>query len=97
MSFQVEPKLSRNAPATPVIRARILQPRRDESCFDSGMASNYNTLAPEHSDQQGRCNLERFIVSRDDNIYEAFPDVALTPSGRLVCVLAECTHHRVGA
>lgn len=38
--------------------------------------------------------MERFIVSRDDDIYEAFPDVALTPSGRLVCVFAECTHHR---
>ena len=39
-------------------------------------------------------SLERFIVSRDDDIYEAFPDVSLTPSGRLVCVFAECTHHR---
>jgi len=33
------------------------------------------------------------IVSRDDSIYEAFPDVALTASGALVCVFAECTHH----
>ena len=38
--------------------------------------------------------IERFIVSRDDNIYEAFPDVALAPSGRLVCVISECTHHQ---
>jgi len=38
--------------------------------------------------------IERFTVSRDDGIYEAFPDVALTESGRLVCVFAECTHHR---
>ena len=38
--------------------------------------------------------IEKFAVSRDDSIYEAFPDVALTPSGRLVCVFAECTHHR---
>lgn len=37
--------------------------------------------------------IERFIVSRDDTIYEAWPDVALTASGRLVCVFAECTHH----
>jgi len=37
--------------------------------------------------------IERFTVSRDDTIYEAFPDVALTPSGTLVCVFAECTHH----
>ena len=37
--------------------------------------------------------LEKFIVSRDDSIYEAFPDVTLTQSGRLVCTFAECTHH----
>jgi sialidase-1 len=35
----------------------------------------------------------RFIVSRDDEIYEAFPDVAMTRSGRLVCLFSECTHH----
>jgi len=35
-----------------------------------------------------------FIVSRDDRIYEAWPDVALSASGRLVCVFAECTHHK---
>ena len=38
--------------------------------------------------------IEKHIVSRDDSIYEAFPDVALTRSGKLVCVFAECTHHR---
>ena len=37
--------------------------------------------------------IEKFTVSRDDSIYEAFPDVALTATGRLVCVFAECTHH----
>jgi hypothetical protein len=37
--------------------------------------------------------IERFTVSRDDSIYEAFPDLALTSSGRLVCVFLECTHH----
>jgi len=37
--------------------------------------------------------IQRFTVSRDDAIYEAFPDVALTPSGTLVCVFSECTHH----
>lgn len=37
--------------------------------------------------------MEKFAVSRDDSIYEAFPDVGLTPTGRLVCVFAECTHH----
>jgi sialidase-1 len=37
--------------------------------------------------------IQKFTISRDDTIYEAFPDVALTSSGRLVCVFAECTHH----
>ncbi len=37
--------------------------------------------------------MHKFTVSRDDNIYQAWPDVALTPSGRLVCVFSECTHH----
>lgn len=37
--------------------------------------------------------IERFIVSRDDSIYEAWPDVTLTGSGRLVCAFSECTHH----
>jgi len=37
--------------------------------------------------------IEKYTISRDDSIYEAFPDVALTSSGRLVCVFAECTHH----
>jgi sialidase-1 len=38
--------------------------------------------------------IQHFTVSRDDSIYEAFPDVTLTASGRMVCVFAECTHHR---
>jgi len=37
--------------------------------------------------------IQKFTVSRDDTIYQAWPDVALTPSGRLVCVFSECTHH----
>jgi len=37
--------------------------------------------------------MQKFIVSRDDAIYEAFPDVALTRGGKLMCVFAECTHH----
>jgi hypothetical protein len=37
--------------------------------------------------------MQKFIISRDDTIYEAFPDVALTPSGKLICTFAECTHH----
>ena len=38
--------------------------------------------------------MQKHVVSRDDSIYEAFPDMALTRSGALVCVFAECTHHR---
>ncbi|MDA3963078.1 MAG: sialidase family protein [Planctomycetota bacterium] len=37
--------------------------------------------------------IERFSISNDPDWYEAFPDVALTARGRLVCVIAECTHH----
>ena len=38
-------------------------------------------------------HLKCYTVSRDDAIYDAWPDVALTPAGRPVCVFAECTHH----
>jgi hypothetical protein len=37
--------------------------------------------------------IQKFSVSRDDSIYEAFPDVTLTADGRLLCVFEECTHH----
>lgn len=37
--------------------------------------------------------IEKFSISRDDGIYEAWPDVLLTPSGGLLCIFAECTHH----
>lgn len=37
--------------------------------------------------------IEKFTVSRDDGIYHAWPDAALTPSGKLVCVFSECTSH----
>jgi len=37
--------------------------------------------------------IEKFTVSHDPNIYQAWPDVALTKSGKLVCVFSECTHH----
>jgi len=33
------------------------------------------------------------IVARNDNVYECFPDVARTPSGRLVCVYRESDGH----
>lgn len=38
--------------------------------------------------------LQKFIVARDDTRYHAWPDVAMTKSGRLVCVFTECEHHR---
>ena len=37
--------------------------------------------------------IRRFTVSRDDDVYEAFPDLALAAPDRLVCVFLECTHH----
>ncbi|HRX41573.1 MAG TPA: sialidase family protein, partial [Clostridia bacterium] len=37
--------------------------------------------------------IQRFTVSKDDDIYEAFPDVVLTDGGKLVAVFEECTHH----
>ena len=37
--------------------------------------------------------MERFVVSRDDAIYEAFPDLVQTRSGKLLCVFTECNHH----
>ncbi|MCK5732897.1 MAG: exo-alpha-sialidase, partial [Candidatus Latescibacteria bacterium] len=35
----------------------------------------------------------KFTISRDDSIYEAFPDVVLTISEKLLCLFVECTHH----
>lgn len=37
--------------------------------------------------------LQKFTVSRDDSIYEAWPDLVQTESGKLICVFSECTHH----
>ena len=38
--------------------------------------------------------IRKFNVSRDDSIYEAWPDVVLTDGGKLICVFAECEHHK---
>ena len=38
-------------------------------------------------------NIEKFSISRDPALYEAWPDVVLTGSGKLVCVFSECNHH----
>ena len=37
--------------------------------------------------------LTRHKISCDPNFYEAWPDVVLTRSGKLLCVFSECTHH----
>ena len=37
--------------------------------------------------------MNKFIVSRDDHIYECFPDIAQTPDKTLVCVYRECMSH----
>ena len=37
--------------------------------------------------------IRKFPVSRDDSVYQAWPDLVLTRNGRLVCVFSECTHH----
>ena len=37
--------------------------------------------------------MQKFLVSRDDQFYLAWPDLTLTTSGRLICVFSECTHH----
>ena len=39
--------------------------------------------------------IQRYSVSRDDSIYEAFPDVAANSKGELICVFLECEHHSV--
>lgn len=38
--------------------------------------------------------ITKHVISRDDAVYHAWPDVILTPSGKLVCVFSECVHHR---
>ena len=38
-------------------------------------------------------SIQKFIVSRDDSIYEAWPDLVQTVSGKLICVFSECAHH----
>lgn len=37
--------------------------------------------------------IQKIPICRDDQYYLAWPDVALTQSGKLVCVFSECTHH----
>lgn len=37
--------------------------------------------------------VNKFVVSRDDSIYEAWPDIVRTDSNKLICVFTECEHH----
>lgn len=37
--------------------------------------------------------IQKFIVSKDDSIYEAWPDMVKTKGGKLICVFTECEHH----
>ena len=36
---------------------------------------------------------KQYTISRDDSVYECFPDVTKTKSGKLICVFRESTHH----
>lgn len=40
-------------------------------------------------------NIEKFVISNDPRLYEAWPDLTLAPNGDLVCVFSECTSHCV--
>ena len=40
-------------------------------------------------------DIEKFCVSNDPELYEAWPDVTLAPNGKLLCVFSECTSHCV--
>ena len=37
--------------------------------------------------------IQKFNVSKDDSIYEAWPDLVKTNDGKLICVFSECEHH----
>ena len=37
--------------------------------------------------------IHKFNVSKDDSIYEAWPDLVKTNDGKLICVFSECEHH----
>lgn len=43
----------------------------------------------------GACfmRLNEYVVSRDDTIYHAWPDLVLTKGGKLICIFTECKNH----
>ena len=40
-------------------------------------------------------SIKKFTVSRNDEKYEAWPDLIRTRSGKLLCIFAECEHHKL--
>ncbi len=38
-------------------------------------------------------SIQKFVVSKDDSVYEAWPDLVKTNSGKLICVFSECEAH----
>jgi sialidase-1 len=38
--------------------------------------------------------IQKFLISNDVELYEAWPDVTLTNNGKMVAVFTECTHHK---
>ena len=38
-------------------------------------------------------SLRHVTIARDDNLYEAFPDICLLPSGKLLCIYRESDFH----
>ncbi|CQR47169.1 hypothetical protein BN1058_01460 [Paraliobacillus sp. PM-2] len=43
--------------------------------------------------KEGAKIINKFVVSKDDTIYEAFPSLVLTGNSRLICVFVECNSH----
>jgi len=43
--------------------------------------------------QENPMKLEKNIVSSDEHIYQAWPDLTMSETGRLLCVFTECAHH----
>lgn len=39
-------------------------------------------------------SIKKYSISCDDNIYEAWPDLALADNGNLICIFTECAHHK---
>ena len=61
-----------------------------KSIVDKQLCRLY-TADIENSERSAK--VEKFIVSRNDCVYEAWPDLVQTASGALLCVFTECVHH----